>query len=412
MNFLLNVAPFLKDAWEKAGFKEPTKIQDKTIPIINDGEDIIAESPTGTGKTLAYLLPLLNKIEPNTKQIQVVILTPTRELAMQIHQVIQTFTQNSEIVSGSFIGGVDIKRQIDRLKKNPQIIVGTPGRVMELIDKKKMKMHEVKTVVVDEVDQMVEQSLLTEVKVIIQSTLKERQVLFFSATISEKVEEVAKQVMVEPALVRVEREATANVEHLYFVCEQRDKIDLLRRIYKMNESMKALIFINDAVHIDRVADKFRYKKIPIGVLHSDAGKKERASAIQQFRAGTLPLILATDIAARGMDIQGLTHVIHLDVPEKIEQYIHRSGRTGRMGATGTVISLVTPSEEKSLLRFGRELNVTISKKELYKGEIIEQRPVPKKVSTQKPMSKQKPIKKSNDRNFEFGGPNKKPKAKY
>lgn len=371
MELLTTMRPFIKEAWQKAGFEQPTAIQEKSIPEILEGRDIIAESPTGTGKTLAYLLPILHNIDPDIKEIQAIILSPTRELAMQIHQVIQTFTLNSPIVSGAFIGGVDLKRQIDRLKKNPMIIVGTPGRINELIDKKKMKMHQVKTVVVDEVDQMVAQKLTYDVKMVIQSTLRDRQVLFFSATISEEVQDFAKKVMKDPEFIRIEREKNNAVDHIYFVSERRDKVEVLRRIYRMNESMKALIFINDSFHIDQLAEKFKYKKIPIGVLHSVANKKQRAAAIQQFRSGKLPLLLATDIAARGMDIQGLTHVVHLDMPEKIEQYIHRSGRTGRMGAKGTVISLVTPAEEKTLLKYGKELGIQMMRKELYGGKIID-----------------------------------------
>ncbi len=412
MELLNTMKPFLKEAWQKAGFEQPTAIQQRAIPSITEGADIIAESPTGTGKTLAYLLPILHKIDPDKKEIQAVILSPTRELAMQIHQVIQTFTLNSGIVSGAFIGGVDIKRQIDRLKKNPMIIVGTPGRINELIDKKKMKMHEVKTVVVDEVDQMVAQKLTFDVKMAIQSTLKDRQVLFFSATISDEVKDFAAKVMNAPTFVQVERVQNNAVDHIYFVSDRRDKVEVLRRIYRMDENMKALIFINDAFHIDELAEKLKYKKIPIGVLHSAANKKERAAAIQQFRSGKLNLLLATDIAARGMDIQGLTHVIHLDMPEKIEQYIHRSGRTGRMGAKGTVISLVTPAEEKTLLKYGKELAVPMTRKELYGGEIVNDRPNSRKDDDKERRPKREPKPERNqyssgNRNKDAGKSNKK-----
>lgn len=412
MELLNTMKPFLKEAWQKAGFEQPTAIQQRAIPSITDGADIIAESPTGTGKTLAYLLPILHKIDPDKKEIQAVILSPTRELAMQIHQVIQTFTLNSGIVCGAFIGGVDIKRQLDRLKKNPMIIVGTPGRINELIDKKKMKMHAVKTVVVDEVDQMVAQRLTFDVKMAIQSTLKDRQVLFFSATISDEVKDFAKKVMNTPTFVQVERKQNSAVDHIYFVSDRRDKVEVLRRIYRMDESMKALIFINDSFHIDELAAKFKYKKIPVGVLHSAANKKERAAAIQQFRSGKLNLLLATDIAARGMDIQGLTHVIHLDIPEKIEQYIHRSGRTGRMGAKGTVISLVTPAEEKTLLKYGKELAVPMTKKELFGGEIVNDRPNSRKDDDKERRPKREPKPERNqyssgNRNKDVGKSNKK-----
>lgn len=397
MELLNKMKPFLQEAWQKAGFEQPTAIQEMSIPNILDGVDMIAESPTGTGKTLAYLLPILHSIDLDIKEIQAVILSPTRELAMQIHQVIQIFTVNSGIVSGAFIGGVDLKRQLDRLKKNPMIVVGTPGRINELIDKKKMKMHEVKTVVVDEVDQMVAQRLTHDVRMTIQATLRDRQVLFFSATISDEVQAFANKVMNEPKFIQIERKKNNAVDHIYFVSDRRDKIEVLRRIYRMDETMKALIFINNSFHIDELAAKFKYKKIPVGVLHSDANKKERAGAIQKFRSGKLTLLLATDIAARGMDIQGLTHVIHLDVPEKIEQYIHRSGRTGRMGAKGTVISLVTPQEEKTLLKYGKELGVTLTKKELFGGEMVNDRPNPRKTDEKRFTKKESMGPKGSDR---------------
>ncbi|RXT04910.1 DEAD/DEAH box helicase [Ammoniphilus sp. CFH 90114] len=375
MNGIAELKPFLQDAWKKAGFSDLTAIQERTIPLIREGKDIIAESPTGTGKTLAYLLPILEKINPDLKNLQAVVLAPSRELVMQIHEVIQKFTQTVDISSISLIGGADMKRQIEKLKKHPQIAVGTPGRIKELIQAKKLKMHEVKTIVVDEVDQMFQSNQMDPVQDVVKTTLRDRQLLFFSATVSEKAEKTALTMMREPEVIRVNRSElpASAVEHIYFVCERRDKVDVLRRILKMGE-VKAIAFVKDAAQLEELASKLNHKGVSVGVLQGEAYKTERETVMKNFRAGKFSLLLTTDLAARGLDIQAVTHVIHMDLPEDVQQYIHRSGRTGRMGAAGTVISIITVNQEGALKKFSQELGQSIEKKELFMGEIVEKRP--------------------------------------
>jgi superfamily II DNA/RNA helicase len=372
---IINLKPFLQKAWEKQGFKEGTPIQQRTIPLVLEGNDLIAESPTGTGKTLAYLLPLLDKLNLELKSLQGVILAPTRELVMQIQGEIQKFTSGTEINSAALIGGADMKRQIEKLKSHPKLIVGTPGRILELIRLKKLKMHDVKTMVVDEADQMMDLGFMNEVKDVIKTTLRDRQLLFFSATIPERVEVVGKEVMNNPKIIRVTPKELppSKVEHLYFISERRDKIDTLRRIVKMFD-LKALTFIGDSKQFDEVVSKLQFKGVELGVLYGLSTKTERESVIQNFREGKFPLLIATDIAARGLDIQGLTHVIHFDLPELVDQYVHRSGRTGRMGGSGTVISIITANEEDKLLRFGKKLDIQMEKKNLYQGQVVEEKP--------------------------------------
>ena len=368
---LSSMAPFIQEIWKESSFQAPTAIQKQAVPFILEGRDVVAESPTGTGKTLAYLLPLLQMINSEKKNIQVVIIAPSRELVMQIFQEIQKWTKGSNIVSASFIGGVNIKYQVDNLKKNPQIVVGTTGRLLELINIKKLKMHEVKTIVVDEFDMLVAQEHVDNLKNIIKTTLRERQLLFFSATLSNKTEEIAKELMQEPELLLINRDqAHSNVEHIYFVSEYRKKIEMLQRIIRTGE-IKALVFINDINRVSEIEAKLRYNKLPIAILSGDSTKTERQKALKQFRADAIPFLLATDLAARGLDIEGLTHVIHFDFPSEVKQYIHRSGRTGRMGAKGTVISIVTKQEESFLKKLSRDLGITIKKKEMYKGQIVE-----------------------------------------
>ncbi|WP_404452317.1 DEAD/DEAH box helicase [Virgibacillus necropolis] len=368
-----NMKPFLQEAWNASGFGAPTIIQEKTSALISEGHDVIAEAPTGSGKTLAYLLPLLQKIDATKKQIQVVILASSHELVMQIHQEIQKWSKGSTIITASLIGGANINRQIDKLKKKPQIVAGTPGRVFELINKKKIKMHEVQTLVLDEADQLIVPEHLNTIENIIKTTLKERQLLLFSATLPQTMEDVAKPYLNDPTVVRVQESETnkPKVDHVYILCEARDKMDMLKKITNIQGS-KVLAFMRDIGNLSVVAEKLTYKGLIVGVLHSDTGKEQRAKALKAFRTSDKALLLATDVAARGLDIVDLTHVVNVDLPKDITQYTHRSGRTGRLGSTGgTVVSIIEPYELKRLEKFTKELGFELKEKVLYKGTLTD-----------------------------------------
>jgi superfamily II DNA/RNA helicase len=370
---LNNLSPFLQENWEKSGFQQPTSIQDTAIPLILEGKDLIAESPTGTGKTLAYLLPLLNKVEPSSQSLQAVVLASSQELVMQVYQEFQKWSEGSAIRGTSIIGGANVKRQLEKLKKRPHVIFATPGRLSELIKQKKVKMHEVKLVVLDEGDQLLIPEHLNTVQNIVKSTMGDRQVVLFSATMKAGTEKLAKEITKEPEILRIEKDELASsgeVEHIYFLAEPRDKIKLLEKIVRL-DNIKALAFINDIGEIQVFNEKFNFKELSTGILHSDMKKLERQAELKAFRDGKTKMLIATDVAARGLDIQGVTHVVHVDFPRDIAQYVHRAGRTGRMGANGTVISLVTEREERELKRYCQELNVTPSKRIFFKGQIAE-----------------------------------------
>ncbi|WP_138415198.1 DEAD/DEAH box helicase [Aquibacillus sediminis] len=372
--FIPTLHNFIQKGWETEGFKELTPVQRQSFPLIVDRQDVIAESPTGSGKTLAYIIPLLQQMQQEQKQVQVIILASSHELVMQIHQEVQTWTKGSEIGSTTLIGGANIKRQIDKLKKKPQIVIGTPGRIYELIKQKKLKMHEVKTIVLDEGDQLLVPEHSQTIQSIIKSTQKDRQLLLFSATLPEKVEQEAKEIMNKPTVIRIAEEEVNKpmVSHIYFESEARGKIEILRKLVR-NHDLKALVFVRDIGNLTVLAEKLEYMGISVAVLHSDTKKQQRQQAIKNFRSGQLEILLATDVAARGLDIPDLTHVIHMDIPKELKQYIHRSGRTGRMGAEieGTVISIVTTTEEQTLKKIGRKLGLDLKKKRLQKGEIID-----------------------------------------
>ncbi|NYE08247.1 superfamily II DNA/RNA helicase [Bacillus niacini] len=370
---LNTLSPFLQENWGKSGFQQPTSIQDTAIPLILEGKDLIAESPTGTGKTLAYLLPLLNKVEPNSQSLQAVVLASSQELVMQVYQEFQKWSEGSGIRGTSIIGGANVKRQLEKLKKRPHVIFATPGRLFELIKQKKVKMHEVKLVVLDEGDQLLIPEHLNTVQNIVKSTMGDRQVVLFSATMKAGTEKLAKEITKEPEILRIEKDELASsgeVEHIYFTAEPRDKIKLLEKIVRL-DNIKALAFINDIGEIQVFKEKFNFKELSTGILHSDMKKLERQAELKAFRDGKTKMLIATDVAARGLDIQGVTHVVHVDFPRDIAQYVHRAGRTGRMGANGTVISLVTEREERELKRYCQELNVTPSKRIFFKGQIAE-----------------------------------------
>jgi superfamily II DNA/RNA helicase len=362
---------FIQNAWNKSGFTSLTTIQERAFPSLLENKDIVIESPTGTGKTIAYGLPALSKINPEIKNAQVVFLAPTRELAMQIFEVCQKFTENSGISGASLIGGANMQRQLDKLKKKPQFIVGTPGRVKELIQNKKLKMHEVKTIVIDEADHIVEAGFGGDVEQVIAATLKDRQLVFVSATINNKTEEWSKKLADQPDVIKAEKETSSNsVTHTFMLSEYRDKVDNLRKLIRHTPNIKAIVFVNNSMKMDEFASKLEFKKIQLGVLAGNSTKDDRKRVLTDFKRGKIPVLLTTDVATRGLDIPDITHVVHLELPEDVKQYVHRSGRTGRMGKEGTVVSLVTKAELSSVKKWTTKLNVPLQKQVLKEGQVL------------------------------------------
>jgi superfamily II DNA/RNA helicase len=388
---LFSLKPFIQTNWENSTFETPTSIQTQAIPLITAGRDVIAESPTGTGKTLAYLLPVLDKINPEAQGIQAVILASSQELVMQILEQVQKWSLGSGIRSASFIGGANVTRQLDKIKKRPQLIVGTPGRMLELIKQKKLKLHEAKTFVLDEGDQLLVPEHIETIKQIIKSSLGDRQVVLFSATLTDRAITIAKDLTRDAELIKVKKDDTikaGKVEHIYFVCENREKTMLLEKIGRL-ENIRGLAFINDIVEIDYTAEKLGFKDIAIAVLHSELKKDARKLALKNLRTGKIKLLIASDVAARGLDVQDVTHVVHVDFAKDITQYIHRSGRTGRFGADGVVISLVNEREERELKRYCHELNIPLAKKVFFGGNIIDEKDRPEK-KEREPFKSKKP----------------------
>ncbi len=356
----------------------PTDIQIKVIPEINLNKDVIMQSETGTGKTLAYLLPLFEKIKNISKEMKAIILAPTHELAIQIQRQMERLSQNSKLPvrSTPIIGGVNINRQIDKLKDKPQIIVGSPGRVLELINKNKIKTQTIKTIIMDEADRLLEIQNINSVLEIIKRIQKDRQLIIASATLSQNTIETAKKIMTNPVILKSEKGESVpeSISHSYLIVDYRNKFELLKKLIKNLNPPKALVFLNDSEHIDDLTGNLQLDEIKAESLHSTNYKIDRKRVMDDFKSGILQVLIASDIAARGLQIDGITHVFNINVPEESKVYLHRAGRTGRNGQKGTVITLSTTGEIPLLKKIEKGLKIKIDNKMLFKGELVNQNP--------------------------------------
>ncbi|WP_088008228.1 DEAD/DEAH box helicase [Indiicoccus explosivorum] len=373
MNAIEKLSPAWQEKWNKAGFGAPLPVQAEMIPEMLAGNDVVAQSPTGSGKTLAYLLPVLEKTDPSKQQVQAMIVAPSQELAMQIVNVLRDWTAGTGISVAQLIGGANVQRQIEKLKKKPAIVVGTPGRLNELVKNKKLKVHEISTIVLDEGDQLLSREHRGAIRDLIERTQHGRQLVLVSATVTEEIELVADRLMDKPARITITAEDLpefGDVLHSFIKIEERDKTDMLRRLSHV-EGMKGLAFINSLDQLLMKESKLSYRDAGVVTLHAEMKKEERKRALDAFRSGEVPILLATDVAARGLDVEGVTHVIHVDVPKTYEQYLHRSGRTGRAGADGEALTLLSYADERQYKRIAKELQSKPVQKIWHRGRLME-----------------------------------------
>lgn len=374
----LGIAEDLSSRLTEFGIVTPSPVQAEAIPPILEGKDVLATSQTGTGKTLAYLLPVLQGIDPEIKGTQKLILAPTQELAVQIVRESERYGEARGIGVLGLIGGAAAKRQIEKLKLHPQLIVGTPGRVRELIEIRKLKMHQVSTIVVDEVDQVFNLGGAGDVDRILRSALRDRQLVFLSATVSPETAELVKKEMDQPVEIGIdpEQRTPSALEHYYFVTEERDKLDMLRRVVRHYNPDRAIVFVNATEDLAEVEAKLNYLGLNAAAIYGDADKMTRSRVLNAFREGRTKLLVASDVAARGLDIEGLGMVINYDPPIDAEHYTHRAGRTGRMGRSGMAITLVTDRQTFIMRKFNRELGISIEERALYGGKVRSPRATP------------------------------------
>ena len=387
----LGVQPVLVKALAAQQLQIPTQIQEQMIPQVLAGENVLARSATGTGKTLAYLLPLLQRIDPGKKEVQAVILAPTYELAMQIYRVLGALVQEAalDVKAVSLIGGAALTRQIEALKKKPQIVVGSAGRVLELLRKHKLSLTSVRTLVLDEVDRLLDEQNAPTVEIVMKEVPAQRQLLMVSATLPARTQKVIERLEKKVNLLEAASEVKLpeQLVHCYVKMEHREKLDGLRKVLHALDVKRALLFVEQQGRLETVLEKLQHHGLKVAGLRKDAGKQERKEALEAISKGKISLLVATDLAARGLDIPGVTHVINLDFPDEPQTYLHRAGRTGRAGQEGMVISLVTSGEMARLERCRRSLQADLQEYFLNKGRFLQ-----RQARKQEPVKRSKPAK--------------------
>ncbi|TXC89968.1 DEAD/DEAH box helicase [Metabacillus litoralis] len=368
-----SLKPFIIEALKKElKFSEPTEIQERVIPSILNGESVIGQSQTGTGKTHAYLLPLLNKIDTEKKEVQLVITAPTRELAIQIYNEVNKVIpfSNEEITSKCFIGGTDKQRTIEKLRNQPQIVVGTPGRIKDLVQENALIINKVKALVVDEADLMLDMGFIKEVDMVAGQMPENLQILVFSATIPEKLKPFLKKYLANPRFTHVApKQATAaKIEHVLVPTRHRDKMKLVHDILVSFNPFVAIVFTNTKKKADEVADYLLEKGLKVGRIHGDLSPRDRKKMMKQINDLEFQYVVATDLAARGIDIKGVSHIINYEIPTtELDFYIHRVGRTARAGSSGIAVTLFETSDEDALNKL-EKLGVEFVNKDLVGGE--------------------------------------------
>ena len=370
----LNVLPELIAALARQQITVPTAIQTAALPVLLEGKDAYLNAETGTGKTLAYLLPLLARIDAAQPVTQVVIVAPTHELAIQIQRQFGVLAQNAgwSMRSVLLIGGTSMDRQLEKLKKKPHLVVGTPGRIGDWIRLGKLKLAQAKAVVIDEADQLLLAEGLPKVRAILSATPRGRQLIFVSATEQQETEAVIATLAPDRVMIRTgATPVNADIEHRYLVCEARDKPDVLRKLLHALKPERALVFVHKNDTAEEVAAKLEYHHIAVADLHAAFGKEERKQAMDDFRNGTALVLIASDVAARGLDLPGVTHVFNLDVPTQSKAYLHRVGRTGRAGRKGVAFTLMTEGEERLVPRYERELSIVLQQVHLREGRVFD-----------------------------------------
>jgi ATP-dependent RNA helicase DeaD len=353
-------------AIQDMGFEETTPIQEQAIPLGLMGRDIIGQAQTGTGKTAAFGLPIVEKADSNQSHVQGLVIAPTRELAVQVAEELNRIGRNKGIQTVPIYGGQDIVRQIRALKSRPQVIVGTPGRLMDHMRRKTLRLEHISTVVLDEADEMLNMGFLEDIETILKEVPENRQTMLFSATMPEAIRTLAGQFMKNPEHITVKtRELTVpSVEQCYIEVHEGQKFDVLCRLLDMEASQLAIVFGRTKRRVDELTSALSTRGYSVEGIHGDLTQAKRDSVMRKFRAGTIDVLVATDVAARGLDITNITHVFNFDIPQDAEWYVHRIGRTGRIGKSGMAVTFVTPREIEHLHYLESIIKTRISRRPL------------------------------------------------
>lgn len=380
----LGLAAVLADELGETGIAAPTSVQAGAIPALLAGRDGVIVSPTGTGKTLAYLLPILQRLNGALRETQALVLAPTQELAMQIVREAQRYGEPLGIKTAALIGGAALSRQLERMKAKPALVVGTPGRVREVVSLRKLSLPGVRHFVVDETDRVFSLGGRADVEKLLRQCAKERQTVFVSATRTDAMREAEQSWLSDPWVASDETQAASGmgadegergglpgtIRHWYFVEDRRSKVDLVRRLLRHTKMKPALMFVNDTEKIGELSAKLKYEGVSVDTLYGDTAGRERGEALRRFRAGKTALLIATDLAARGLDVPGLPLVIQFEPALDADHYVHRAGRTGRMGKEGVSVTIVAPQELFIAEKLAKQLGIRMERKALYEGRVV------------------------------------------
>lgn len=373
----LDLPQFLQDTLNKVGYEKPSPIQQATIPVLLQGKDVVGMAQTGTGKTAAFALPILAKIDLSVGRIQALVLCPTRELAIQVAEAFQTYAAG---MRGFHVlpiyGGQDMGRQLNGLRRGAQVVVATPGRLLDHLNRKTIDLSGLSTLVLDEADEMLRMGFIDDVETILDNTPKTRQVALFSATMPAPIRSVARKYLNEPQEIKIESAISTNedIEQFYWLVQGASKLDALTRILEVEEFDAMIIFVRTKTSTVDLADKLSARGFAASPLNGDMNQAIRSRTVDQLKRGTLDIIVATDVAARGLDVDRLSHVMNFDIPYDDEAYVHRIGRTGRAGRSGKAILFVAPRERRLLASIEKTTRKKITRMELpTRGELIEKR---------------------------------------
>jgi ATP-dependent RNA helicase RhlE len=361
----LGLSDALAYAVQEMGYLEPTPIQKQAIPVVLQGGDVIGSAQTGTGKTAAFALPIIQRLGSHGK-LRCLILEPTRELALQVEEAFQKFAKFTDLRVTIVYGGVGYGKQTEDLRRGMDILAATPGRLLDHIEQRNCSLDDIDILVLDEVDRMLDMGFLPDVRRIVQKIRKERQTLFFTATLPPELEQLASWALRNPVKVEIgrQRSPAETVSHAFYPVVASQKFDLLQLLLEQTDFKSVLIFTRTRMGADRIAHRLLSKGHTVGVMHSDRNQRERIEALEGFKSGKYEVLVATDIAARGLDIAGVSHVINYDVPENAEDYVHRIGRTGRAQQTGDAFTLVTEEDVRDARSIERYMGMAVERKKI------------------------------------------------
>jgi ATP-dependent RNA helicase DeaD len=354
-------------AIDEMGFEEPSKIQAEVIPVLLEGHDVIGQAQTGTGKTLAFGAPILSRIGRSEGKINSIILTPTRELAIQVNDELNRIAKFTKVKLLPVYGGQPIERQISALRRGIDIVVGTPGRVLDLIRRKVLNLSSVRFLVLDEADEMLNMGFIDDIEEIIKNSNEDRQTMLFSATMPQEIKRLAKRYMKPEAKhIAILKNAmtVSTVEQYYYEIKNKDRFETLCRILDVDEPTTAIIFCKTKRNVDELVEGLQGRGYSAEGMHGDMNQNQRINALRKFKEGSLEFLIATDVAARGIDVENVTHVINYDLPQDVESYVHRIGRTGRANREGVAYTLVTAREYMSLKHIEKVTKSKIRRREI------------------------------------------------